>query len=418
MNRVLLIPAASPLHDPNLVERVLNVYQRNLSKIIDGSLPLITRREDLERDYFDENVLGIIAPLTGGTEHLIQYIFERCRFILLLPHNSMNSLPAALEIFSKVKHTGKAWIILEWPPGRKTQKFLKAWRVVNEIKKMKIGLIGEPSPWLVYSSGVDVEKGISQLFEGLTLLRIGLSEIYHSMEEFSDLDLHPLTQELIRKARTVHFQKNELAKSIRIYLSLKKIFEKYSLDAATIGCFDIIRDTGTTACLAASLFNCRVSVFGCEGDLPALLTMMLFSKLAEAPAFMGNISWIQNNILTLTHCTAPLTIANKFELDTHYESGKGVGVRCFVPTDRKATIGRLDPISKILRYTVGRTIKRAFQEQACRTQINIKIQGSGKSGINNLTEESIGNHYIIVLKDISEELKYVARIIGVRLERI
>ncbi|MCF8885429.1 MAG: hypothetical protein QXL40_01680 [Nitrososphaerota archaeon] len=418
MSKVLLIPVASPLHNPFLVGKVLNLYQKKLDKIIDSSLSLIIKGEDLEKLEIDKNVLGIIAPLTGGTEHIIQHISEKCGFTLLVPHTSMNSLPAALEAFSKIKNAGRSWIILEWPPGKRVQKFAKAWRTISEIKKMKIGLIGEPSPWLVYSSGEDVEKNINVLFEELEILRIDVSEVYQEFSKISEIDVDVLKRELIKKTKAIRIPEDEVAKSLKIHLSLKKIIEKYGLDAVTVRCFNIITDLDTTACLSASLLNSKVSMFGCEGDIPALLTMIIFSKLAEAPSFMGNINWIQDTTITIAHCTAPLTIAEKFELDNHFESGRGVGVRCYVPENREATLGRLDPVSRVIRYVVGRTIKKPVQEKACRTQLNIKIRSKDKSKLAQIVEESIGNHYVVVFKDISEELGYLARIMGIRLERI
>lgn len=53
--------------------------------------------------------MAVVAPLTGGTEHIIQDIFEKLSgrgFLLLVPHPVMNSLPAALETFSALRGSG------------------------------------------------------------------------------------------------------------------------------------------------------------------------------------------------------------------------------------------------------------------------------------------------------------------------
>lgn len=136
MSGVLLIPVASPLHDPESVKKVLDMYYKRLEKAVDLTLPLITDYSEINSHDIAGDALAIVAPLTGGTEHLVQLIHEKANYVLLLPHASMNSLPSALEAFSKIRDSMKSWIITDWPISKKVNKFIKAWRVANELKKI------------------------------------------------------------------------------------------------------------------------------------------------------------------------------------------------------------------------------------------------------------------------------------------
>ena len=46
------------------------------------------------------------------------------------------------------------------------------------------------------------------------------------------------------------------------------------LDACVVRCFDLVTDLRTTGCLALSWLLDQGVVAGCEGDIPATLTMV------------------------------------------------------------------------------------------------------------------------------------------------
>lgn len=419
MSRVLLMLVSSSLHNPKSIENVSATYVRSLRGIVDSVSPLITTERELEKISLDDNTLAVVAPLTGGIEHIICSILERVGFVLLIPHTLMNSLPAALESFSKFRSCSKAWIILEWPPGRKIKKFIKSWRAMDEIRKMKIGLIGDPSPWLIYSSGPLVEENLTKIFNGLKIIRINLNLLNKELEEGLESKMSDLSKEILGKAKASRISNEELYKSLAIYSAMERLLNKYALDAVSVRCFDIVRDAGTTACLAVSLLNKVKAVAGCEGDLPALITMIISSKLANAPSFMANLIWAEKDKLTFAHCTVPLTMVEKFELDTHYESGIGVGIRGYFTGGRKVTIVRLDPISKVMRYSIGKIIRGApMRKELCRTNLTIRLEPNRSENISQYISDAVGNHYVIALRDISEEIVYASRILGVRPERI
>lgn len=207
----------------------------------------------------------MVIPLTGGTEHIMHMVFELVGergFLLLAPSPLMNSLPAALESFSALRSSGRAWIIVEWPPGAKIRRFMKAWRAIQVIRSMRIGLLGEPPPWLIYSSGPIVEEGLMNMFEGLKLIKLSLEELYSEMDR--PLDDH-LVDEVAGRALSLRVPRGDVERAMRVYLALKKLFEEHRLDAASIRCFDLIGRVDTTACLAASLLNSELRVVGCEG---------------------------------------------------------------------------------------------------------------------------------------------------------
>jgi L-fucose isomerase-like protein len=181
------------------------------------------------------------------------------------------------------------------------------------------------------------------IFEGLTFVRISLEELYSKMDESPD---SRLVDEVVGRAISLRVPRGDVERAMRVYLALKKLFEEHQLDAVSIRCFDLIGRVDTTACLAASLLNSELRIVGCEGDLPALITMLFFSKLTSSPSFMGNIAWIEDNIITIGHCSAPISMLRGFELDTHYESGRGVGGEGVVCRRSSSYSGKARPCNK------------------------------------------------------------------------
>ena len=100
------------------------------------------------------------------------------------------------------------------------------------------------------------------------------------------------------------------------------------LDAVTVRCFDLLGDPGTSGCLALASLNDEGIVAGCEGDVPSTLAMLLVRYLLGRPSWMANPATVDvdANRLVLAHCTVAPSMLEGFALDTHFESGMGVGI--------------------------------------------------------------------------------------------
>lgn len=416
MGKSYLIPVASPLHNPEQVSEIVSQYL-NAKLPVDEVLNLITAREHVSKTRITSGDLAVVAPITGGTEELIIELAEKAGFTLILPHNKMNSLPASLEAYSLLKLAERpVMLIAEWPPSGKTLSFIKAWRVVDKVNKYLLGIIGEPSPWLVYSAGSDIEDSLKKLLPELNILRIDISEVAKLFASVSNEGLTELTEKVIENAAAVRVSPSEVMKALKLYTSLKKLVSRYGLNALTIRCFDLIRDLGTTACLALSLLNSEGIVAGCEGDLSTLVTMIILKELTGGAVFMGNTSWVERNEIFITHCTMALGMACKYELDTHFESGVGVGVVGHVPRDSVVTLARLDPLTCTLRVIKGTVVVgEPLSSSHCRTQLKIRVSRESNTASQILTNP-VGNHYVLAFGDYVLELSYVADILGLTFE--
>ena len=189
-------------------------------------------------------------------------------------------------------------------------------------------------------------------------------------------------------------QVNEaLLGALRIYEALKALVRKHHLQGFTIRCFDLLDAVHNTGCWALAKLNAEGLVAGCEGDVPTMLTMMLHRALSGSSSFQANPSSInpETGEMLFAHCTIPFDMVCRYELDTHFESGIGVGIRGVVP-EGPVTLCKLSGDLSRCFVTEGELIRNQAAPDLCRTQLAIRLHPSDTEYF--LTNP-IGNHHVI-----------------------
>ena len=142
-----------------------------------------------------------------------------------------------------------------------------------------------------------------------------------------------------------------------------------------------------------------------------MLGMYLAQKLLKAPAFQCNPSRIdtQKNEILLAHCTIPLKLCKSFVLDTHYESGIGVGIHGEV-FEGDATIFRLNSALTECFVEEGKIEKNQYENKLCRTQIICTFPE-----LNKILKTPLGNHELIILGHHKKEIVKYLESVGIKL---
>ena len=187
----------------------------------------------------------------------------------------------------------------------------------------------------------------------------------------------------------------EMYKSNDIYESLKSVIGAYNLQGFTLRCFDLLTTLKNTGCLALAKLNAEGYVTGCEGDVPAMLTMMIVRSLFGISGFQANPSNInpETGEMLFAHCTIPLNMVERYELDTHFESGIGVGIRGYMK-EGPVTIFKISGDVKHYFITEGTLVRNQAKPDLCRTQQVIQLED--KNQVQYFLTNPIGNHHIIM----------------------
>ncbi len=383
--KVNIYPIVSSLHNQRLIEETSKLLEPLSKK--GYSFTFIS---DVNKFYEDAD-LSLVLVQSGGSENLFLQAFGKLKEpYYLLTYGTNNSLAASLEIMAFLKRHHLKGEVLHGDISYLDRRMKDLAKKPIEIETTyRLGVIGHPSDWLI-SSDVDYDKA-SKLFS-IKLVDIDIKEVeeeYNSIKEFT------------LPSFASSFDSDELSKAYRLYLALKNIKDKHQLAGLTIRCFDLLSSLKTTACLALAIFNSQEDCLGtCEGDIPSMLSMFVSKYILKLPSFQCNPSRIDvdHNLITLAHCTLPLSMCSSYTFDTHFESGIGVGIHGEIK-EGDVTLFRINADLNELFVEEGYLEKDLYEKHLCRTQVVLKLHSLDK-----LLKESLGNHEIMILGHHKEEI--------------
>jgi len=387
MDKIEILVRASELHDPRQVE---SMKAGLLKKIVAASATF--QLEDVQRPSGDH--LAAVLVLTGGVEREVLKVIARLPPpALLIAHPAHNSLPASLEILARIRQDGGEGKILFGSPeeiaaGLEQELLIsKAW---EELRFSRVGLIGEPSDWLVAS---DVDRAFLKGRLSVELIPVEMEELLSRIEEASAPKKE--ISRFKRGARSVDDRAAaDVLSSVAIYQGLRSLIDAHQLSACSVRCFDLVTQLEQTGCYALSRLNDEHVPAGCEGDLQSLFSLYVAFLLSGKPAFMGNVVSIdpEDRTLGIAHCTCPLSMTAQYSIATHFESGLGVGIAGTIPTG-PCTVFRLggERLDQLF-VREGTTQETTYRDDLCRTQTRVAVDGP----IGELLEAPLGNHHILL----------------------
>lgn len=342
---------------------------------------------------------------TGGTENDVATFLKMSKLkppIIILSYDERNSLPASMEIRAYLENKGiEARIIHR--PIEQLNALLGRWskysEIVQKIKDSKLGVIGEPSSWLI-ASGVD-PKLVKDKW-GLEISSIPITELTEKLPQESGEEFLKHVSDFQSCANSQAVSDEEIAKAGLVAERIAKISEDRKLDAVSVQCFTLLMDTGISGCVSLSFLNDKDSfVAGCEGDIPATFTMLLTKLLTGTPSFMANVASVDQELNTavFAHCTIPTSITEKYEITNHFETGMSVGVRGKLPLTEVTIVKVFGEDLSEYWVSGGTIIDNLVNDKGCRTQIRVVMD----EPVDYFLEESLANHHIIVLGDLQDE---------------
>jgi L-fucose isomerase-like protein len=374
----------SELHDEIAVSAVTKEFLNSLN----------IGFEFRDKDYSDYGThpLDLVYVRTGGTEGIFKRLLPELqsksnRPFYLLTSGKSNSLAASMEILSFLRQNDLKGEIIHGNAdyiSKRIGLLEKVGAAKMLLRGARLGIIGEPSDWLISSHA---EKSTVKELLGIELLDIPMQEL---------LDVIAKTPLRESDERTpIDAIKRDLPGANQIYDALKVIVARYNLQGFTIRCFDLLTAVKNTGCLALARLNAEGLVAGCEGDVPAMLSMMMVRALFGISGFQANPSAIdpETGEILLAHCTIPLDMVESYELDTHFESGIGVGVRGFMK-EGPVTIFKVSGDLQRHFIAEGTLVRNQQKPDLCRTQQVIQL--ADKSQTSYFLTDPIGNHHIVL----------------------
>ena len=234
-------------------------------------------------------------------------------------------------------------------------------------EKLRLGVVGKPSDWLIAST-VNYRDVLEQM--NIELIDIPIEQV----QSLGEVDPGMKGAEAI-------------------YERLKQIVVENDLQGVTLRCFDLLATCKNTGCIALSKLNDEGIPAACEGDIPTLLTMMIVKRLTGELCFQVNPARVQpDGKMLFAHCTLPLGMTEKHEYTTHFESGIGVAIHGDLPTGDYTLIKMSGDMQRMLAVDV--TLERCqFEPNLCRTQV--WVQATPEISHYFMTDP-IANHHLLI----------------------
>ena len=382
MKAVAIYTLTSELHDPQAVAAGTRSFLDSLS--VDHDF------RDADYSDYGQHVLDLIYVRTGGTEGIFRRLLPTLsaeRPFRLLTSGTSNSLAASMEILSYLRQQGlKGEIIhgsMDYVRSRLAQ-LRSLYAAVQSLRGSRLGIIGQPSDWLISST---YDRALLAERLGIELLDIPMQELLDAIAatplRASEL---PATSASVTRS---------LPGAEQIEEALRTLVSRYGLQGLTLRCFDLLSAVHNTGCLALARLNADGIVAGCEGDVPTMLTMRIMQALTGCTGFQANPSSIdpETGQMVFAHCTIPLNMVSRYELDTHFESGIGVAIRGY---SEPGPVTVCKVAGDLSRHFVaeGQLLRCEAKPNLCRTQQVIQL--ADPSQIRYFLTTPIGNHHVIV----------------------
>jgi len=386
MDKIKVIARASSLHGSQEMARLKARLLSEIGERADFSLE--------EVEFPSEGGLTAILVLTGGVEReVLKLVSQLPSPTLLIAHPGHNSLPASLEVLARIRQDGGEGQILFGTPQAIAAGLKRELRVAvawENLRFSRVGLIGEPSDWLVAS---DVDRPFLKGQLGIELIPIDIEDLIERIRSVA-----PSRGDVARFTKGAAIfgepSKDELRDAVSVYTALRGLVDEHRLSACSVRCFELVTRLRTSGCYALSRLNDERIPSGCEGDLQALFSMYMGILLSGESAFMGNIASVDTSTrsATLAHCTCPLSLAASYAIRSHFESGIGVGIGAKIAqgpcTLFRLGGERLDHL--FLRQ--GGIDSTAERDDLCRTQVTV----TASEPLDPLLTAPLGNHHILL----------------------
>ncbi|MGY5876438.1 MAG: hypothetical protein RTU30_11890, partial [Candidatus Thorarchaeota archaeon] len=260
-----------------------------MSKLLDSNADITSDPES----ETSRNRHTFIFVGSGGTERAMADFIQTNEIndpIILLAHESGNSLPAAMETRAYLQKEGQVARVIHAPLDD-ILKLIQQWNefvdIENQIRNSRLGIFGEPSSWLI-ASNVDPVKVKDQW--GVTILQFPLTDVTGRLEnELSEEGLVRV-DEFVTSATDVEVPIQDIQDAGKVTESMVQLVTENKLDAVTLQCFALFEQTEITGCFALSHLNdVNGLVAGCEGDIPSTFTLMVAKLFTKEAAFMANV---------------------------------------------------------------------------------------------------------------------------------
>lgn len=261
--------------------------------------------------------------------------------------------------------------------GHVPQEYLKRWQITSDlaVAARKLGVQVEV---------VDKEK--------LRARHAGLSDAERAKAA-------ELSRQLIAGARQGKRSRPddaEVEEAARFYLAMRAMVAEHKAAAVTIACGDFRTKTLRVPCASLTLLADDGIPAGCQVDIDAVLTMVLYKRAGACVGFMAGAR-VADDRLMVTHCVLSRKMSGPssrqpYYLAAYHRDTSGVTIHTDLPAGKPVTVARLTRNLERLLVAEGEILTSLDEPRACRNMLIIKMPGARRL----MTQVPGGQYHLVV----------------------
>ena len=388
---------------------------------------------DVCRELKEENVDSLTVILsTWVTDSLLYVLVHEMNLPVLLwavPYTETFSI-GCVQHFGSILKTHK--IPYDYAYGladqeeavKKAVLTAETGRIIKAVKNMKLALIGPRQTWRVAGPQdmTNEEWEFSEKF-GVTILHVEMEEIIEAAGKIDVASAMHTYKALEKRTGDARIDEETKIHMARIYMVVKEIVKKYSLDAIAAECYPFYSGLMN---LPSSWLADEGLIVDTEGDIGHAVVMYMLNLAARGGACaLGEVGKIdaENNILQLAHeGSTAHSLAQSLEDVQISPSGEN---GCFVGLPLK----KMDGVTVSSIQGNGRDgyqilIEKGSVEEAGRQEwveggkkLLVKLRVENAQGaVDGLIEKGMDHHLIVKEGDYTEIMTSLCKYLEVKKE--
>ncbi len=296
---------------------------------------------------------------------------------------------------------------------------VKLFSVMKRMEESKILVVADGESW---GSENEKIKKIKEIF-GTEVIRITSEELNSYYQKVDLEEAEKYKEKWIKEAlKVVEPTEEEILKSARMYLAIRKAMQDKRADAVTVACLGLyyLGKLFAYPCLAFFQLNNEGLTGVCEADLDSTITQLLIRYLTGRPGYVSDpvIDTATNQII-YAHCVAtnkvygPDGLSNPYIIRSHTEDQKGASVQSLMPTGEIVTTVKVSSINKAFSVHTGKTVANVNDDKACRTKLAAEV--NAEKILNNYHFEIFSWHRVTFYGNYRKEMINLATLYGLKI---
>ena len=308
----------------------------------------------------------------------------------------------------------------EAPAGR-VKAAAQASQIIRAVKGMRLALVGPRQTWRV-SGPQDMsaeEWEFSKKF-GVTLIHIEMSEITEGADKISDEEAEKTLNCLSKRTGKVLADKETMLYMAKVYLSTKKVIERYSLDAMAAECYPMYSGLMN---LTSSWLADEGMIVDTEGDIGHTMVMYMLNLAAKGGACaLGEVGSMDdvNNILALAHegstAHSLAESIDKVQISPSGEKGTFVGVplKGMESVTVSSIVGNRGQYKLLVeKADVEAATHEEWVEGGEKLLVKLHVSGKASQVVNTLMEKGMDHHLLVKEGDYTDVMSLLCKFMGI-----